>query len=104
MSADRQNRIEHHDALLRPLDQITVVRDVTPEIIMKLLVDIYKGRGDLNSRLHGKREPVSLSRLMIRILPENNHLHLVQRRKMKGIENIPCRRIYCRRPVLLIYG
>ena len=104
MSADRQNRIEHHNALLRPLDQITVVRDVTPEIIVKLLVDIYEGRRDLNSRLHGKRESVSLPRLVVRVLSQNDHLHLIQRCKMEGIKNVPCRRIYCRRPVLLIYG
>ena len=45
---------------------------------------------------------MGLSRLVVRILTENDHLHFLQRRKMKRIENIICRRINGSRLILLL--
>ena len=54
-------------------------------------------------RFYGKTEPMCLIHIMIGILPQNNHLHLAQRGKMKCIKNIFRRRIDHIRGILLFH-
>ena len=49
-----QYGVKEHDALVRPLLQISVIGDVTPQVVVKLLIYIHQGRRDLHIRLYGK--------------------------------------------------
>ena len=94
MCAHRQNRIQHQNSLLRPVNKIPVVRHVASHIIVKLAVNVdQRRRNHRLLRQNGKAKAMGLLRLMIRILSQNHNLHMFQRRQMKRIENILCRRI-----------
>ena len=41
----------------------------------------------MHTVLHRKTQSVGLPRLMIRVLSDNHHLHLVERAEVEGIEN-----------------
>ena len=51
MCTHSQHGIQHQHALLCPLYEITVVRDIAAKIIMQLLVNIYQRRRDIDIRL-----------------------------------------------------
>ena len=42
MGADCQHRIQHQNTLFSPFHQITIIRDLTAQVIVKLLVNIYQ--------------------------------------------------------------
>jgi hypothetical protein len=54
---------------------------------LNLFEDILQRGGELNTILNRETQSVGLSWLMIGILSDNHHLHLVERTKIKGIEN-----------------
>ena len=93
VSPDRQHRVQHENSLLCPLLQISVVGDVTPQIIVKLRIDVLERRRNPLPRQHGKRQTVSLIGPVIGILPQDQNLHILQSRQMQRIENIVGRRI-----------
>ena len=76
MGTHGQHRVKHHDALLRPFDQISVVRYVTAQIVVQLLVDVHQGRWDLHIRLHGEAQTVGLTYVVVRVLSQNYHFYL----------------------------
>ena len=49
----------------RPFDQISVVRYVTAQIVVQLLVDVHQGRRDLHIRLHGEAQTVGLTYVVV---------------------------------------
>ena len=55
---------------------------------MKFLIDIHQTRRDLYSGRHGKAKALCLPRLMIRILPENDHFQLVERAEIESPEDV----------------
>ena len=65
----RKHRIEQQNPVVCPAFQAAVGRRVDPQIILQLLKNIDQRRRCLYSFLHRKTKAVSLSRLMIRILP-----------------------------------
>ena len=99
-----QHGVQHQHALIRPLFKIPVIRNRAAEVVMQLLIDVHEGWRDGHLRLHRKAEPMGLSRLVVRILSEDHHLHLFQRSEGKSIENILCRRIDRLRFIFLIDG
>ncbi len=68
-----QTGIQQQNPLLCPRNQASVVWNIASEIRFQFLVDVYKGRRNPDFLLHGKRQPMSLSRPMIGILPQYYH-------------------------------
>ena len=89
---DRQRSVEQQYALFRPSAQITALWDRRAQVAMDLLVDIHQRRGYLHTIGHGKRESHGLPFLMVRVLADDDHAHLVKRARVKGVKNKPCRR------------
>ena len=54
---------------------------------------IDEGRGERYPILHGETKSVRLSRLVIRILAEDNDLHFIERAVLKSVEHIRTGRI-----------
>ena len=88
MCPNRKNGIQQKHSLIRPFFQISVVGNTAAQIIMQLLIDIHQGRRNLHLRFYGKTQPVGLTIVVIGILPQNHHLYLSKRCKIKCIENI----------------
>ena len=89
MSTHSQYRIQQQHTLIRPLLQIPVVWNVTAQIILQFLINILQRRRNLLLILRDRKtHAVCLMLIMIRVLPQQKHLHLTQGRKMKRTENL----------------
>ena len=86
--AHRQDCIEKKHTLLSPMPETTVIRHFAAEIALKLLEDIDERRRWFYARLDRKTQSVCLTRAVIRVLSQDNDLHLIVRRIMHRIENI----------------
>ena len=51
----------------------------------------------------GKAKPMRLPRVVVGILPQQQHLHFAKRSEVKCIEYIVCRRIYHKTGILLLH-
>ena len=77
---DRENRVEHEDALPGPGFQIPVIRDRASKIFMELPIDVSQRAGQrTNGGLHGETEAMGMTRGWIRILADKQHADLVVR-------------------------
>ena len=62
-------------------------------VIRLLLEDVLQAGRERHTVRHRERESMRLSGSMIRVLSQNDHLHLVERRQVKSIENQRSRRV-----------
>ena len=75
---DREDRVEHKDALSGPGFQIPVIRDRAPKIFMEFPIDVSQRLGQRpNGWLHRKTETMSMTRGWIWILANQQHTDLV---------------------------
>ena len=84
----RQGGVEQQHALPRPAVEVASQGDGHPDVGMQLLEDVDQRGRELYAGLHRETESVGLPRLVVRVLPENHHLHLVKRREVEGVENL----------------
>ena len=68
--------VEQQHPLLCPIHQAAVGRGQNAQIIPQLLVDVHQRRRDRLPLLHRKAEPLGLSRPVIGVLPQYDHLYL----------------------------
>ena len=95
MRAHRQNRVQQQNALLRPIRQAAVRRHLKAvNIVRQLFVYIRQRRRNIAAFLHRKRQTVRLMFVVIRVLPQNHHLHLVPRRVAERIKHLFFGRIH----------
>ena len=71
-----QHCVHHQHTLLCPGGEIPMVRDVTSDVLLQLLIDIYKGWGYIHPFLHRKTESVCLTHIVVRVLAKDYDLHL----------------------------
>ena len=104
MGSYRQRSIQQQHALLCPTGQIARGGNRCTKIGLNLLEDILQRGRELDTILHGETQSVRLSWLMIRILSDNHHLHLIKRTQVEGIENQFTWRITGGRLILLSHS
>ena len=79
-SPDREDRIEHENALPGPGFQIPVIGNPASHIVMKFSIDVSQREGQRpDGRLHGETEAMGMTRSWIRILADQQHPDLVIR-------------------------
>ena len=90
---DGETGIEKQHALACPAFKIAMSGMRNAQITLKLAINVLKGwwRGD--AARHGKTEPMRLSRPVIGVLAEDHHLHIIERRQLKGAEHPASRRV-----------
>ena len=101
-AAHGQHRVEEQHALLRPRSQVAVVRNRRADVVPQFFENILQRRRCRHPRLHREAEAVRLPRPVIRVLPEDDDLHCLVRRRMQRIENIVRSRVDRLRPVFLL--
>ena len=104
MRPHRQRGIQQQHPLFCPARQIACSRDGCAEVCLNLLEDVLQRRRKHHPVLYGKTQPVSLSWLVIRILTDDDHLHLVERTEVEGIEDQSAGRIAGGLLILLSHG
>ena len=85
---NRQHGVQHQHALLRPTRQIAVRRNLAAGIVSEFTIDILQRRRQRHVSLHREAKPVSLPRAVVGILPQQEHLDLVRRRRLQGGEDL----------------
>ena len=91
--AHRQRGVEQQHPFPRPLLEVARTRHGHAEVIVQLFEDVLKAWWERHAIGHRKREAVSLSWAMVRVLTQDDHLHLVERREVEGIKDQRSRRI-----------
>ena len=82
-----QHRVQQKDALLGPLRQITVSGRCDAQAVFDLFVNVAQAGRQGDVARHAEAEPHGLPRVVVGILSENNHLHLVDRCSIVRIED-----------------
>jgi hypothetical protein len=78
--SDREDRVEHENALSGPGFQKAVIGDLASNIFMEFLIDISQRKGQRpNGRLYGETEAMGMTGGWIWILPHEQHPDLVIR-------------------------
>eukprot|EP00982_Pelagococcus_subviridis_P002747 21121-Pelagococcus_subviridis.AAC.16 len=90
--ANRQRRVEHQHALRRPLVQVPVRRFLAPQVVPELFVNITQARRNLDPLRYGEAQPHRLTVVVVRVLPEDDHLHVRRRARVEGSEHVLRRR------------
>jgi hypothetical protein len=87
--ADRQHRVEQQHALSGPGRQVAVRRRRLAEIVLQFSEDVDERRRQrLHVRSDRKAEAVRLAFARIRILAENQHADVFQRREIERGEDV----------------
>ena len=63
------------------------------QVLLYFLIDIDEGGGHGDAFRHREAKSHGLPRLVIGVLTDDDHFHLVERTKVEGIEDEPARRI-----------
>ena len=72
-----QNSVHKQNAAVSPLFQVPVGRGRYTQIGVQLLINVLERRRDSRAFLNRKAKPVSLTRSVVRILPDNDRLYVV---------------------------
>ena len=80
--------VEQQHALPGPVGQVAMGRWLDTQIPVDFLVNIDQRRRRFHAALHGKAQAMGLIGAVVRVLPEDHHLHLVEGRQVEGVEDI----------------
>ena len=100
VGAHGQRGVQQQDALSRPFLEIAAAGHLEPHIIVQLLEDVLQRAGKRHPVLHRKTESVGLPHVVVGVLPDDHHLHLVKRRAVEGVEDARPRREHLILPLL----
>ena len=89
--AHRQHAVQQAHALLAPRRQVARRRSGNAHVLAQLAENVDERLGQRHARVHRKRQPHCMPRCRIRVLPDNQNLHLVER-VCEGAENVRARR------------
>ena len=89
----RQGCIQQENALFGPAGQVAACRDVSANVISYLFENILQGGWELNPIVDRETQSVSLSRSVVGVLTDDDHLDRLKRAKVEGIEDVCTGRI-----------
>ena len=89
----RQGGVQQQDSLLGPAFQVSVGRWRDAKVVMKFLEDVDEGGRRVDSVGHREAQAVGLSWIVVGVLPDDNHLHLVHGAKVQGRKDFRSRRV-----------
>ncbi|MNM89882.1 hypothetical protein D3C81_1021240 [compost metagenome] len=91
-----QHRVEQQHALLRPGNQIPVVRTRNAQVGFDLFIDVEQRWRHRHARRHRETQAMRLALAVIRVLAQDHHLHLLERRGVERGEYLRSRREHVR--------
>ncbi len=93
VGAHGERCVQKQDSLLGPTFKVAVRRRVDAEIVVNFLENVdERGRG-IDSVRHGEAETMCLAWVVVRVLAEDDHFHLVDGAKIKRCENLGAGRV-----------
>ena len=104
MGAHGERGVEQQYALPGPTGQVSVRGHRLAKVIVNLLEDIDERGRHHDAFRHREAQPHGLARLMVRILADDDNLHLIKRREVESIEDKVSGRIARTILILLPHG
>ena len=101
--AHREDRIEEQHSLLGPAIEIARSGDRRTDVGGYLLKDILQRGGMWHSVSHREAETMRLSRTVVGVLTNDNHLQLIERTFIEGTKDVATARIDAARGILLLH-
>ena len=98
--ADGQACVQQKNTLVCPVFEVTALWKGDAHVVVEFLENVHKGRWRLDAVGYGKAEPVCLSRIVLRILADDDRFDLVHRAFVEGCKNLRSRRVH---GVLLLF-
>ena len=83
----RQRGVEQQHPFPRPLLEVARTRHGHAEVVVQLLEDVLQAGREGHAIGHREREAVGLSRTVVRVLAQDDHLHLVERREVESVKD-----------------
>src|SRR4051812_30151240 len=83
----RKRGIEQQHPLLSPVRQVAVGRNRNADVFMQFLKYIHERGWGRNAFLYREAEPHRLSWPVIRVLSEDHHFYIGDRRLFKGVKD-----------------
>lgn len=90
----RQGGVQEQDALVGPAFQVPMLRGRNAKVVVEFLENVDEGGGRVDSVGHREAESVGLSRIVIRVLPDDDGLYLVYRAKVQSRKDFRPWRVY----------
>lgn len=84
--------IEEQDTLIRPTLEIPRRGYRLAQIAVNLLVDIHQRWWNRHTVIDRETESVRLTDIVVRVLPDDDNAHVVERTRVESIKNQTCRR------------
>ena len=94
MGAYGQRGVQQKHALVCPTGKVTAFGYRNAQVVLNLLEDVLEGRRKCHPVVHREAQAVRLPRSVVRVLPDDHHLRLVERTKVEGIEDQFAGRVY----------
>src|ERR1043165_1878621 len=92
---NRKRCVKQKHALFGPFFKVAMVGRVNAKVGFYFFKNIYQRRWLFNPVGHGEAKPLSLSRAMVGVLSQYNHLNIAEGGKVKCIKNELAWRINC---------
>ena len=92
VSLNGQDGVEQQHTLVGPAAEVTVVGNRQAEFGLYFPVNILQGGRDLYPGPHREAQAVRLAYAVIGVLPQDDHLHPIERGVLEGVENFVTRR------------
>lgn len=99
--ANRKTGVQQEDALPCPACQVAAHGDGCSRLGLYLLEDVLERGRERYAVVHAEAESVSLSGAVVRVLPQDDHAHFMERCRVEGVEDKPPWRIASARRILL---
>lgn len=87
MGTHRQRGIEQHDTLTCPAREIALLGGTAAEVVLDFPENVDQRGWQAHTVGHGKAQSVSLPRLVVGVLADDDDLDPVERTKIEGVED-----------------
>ena len=94
VGAHRERCVQKQNSLMRPAFQVSVGRWRDAEIVVEFLENVDEGRWRLDSERHREAKPVGLTRIMIRVLADDDCLDFIDGAIVESGENLRSGRVH----------
>ena len=86
MGADGEGGVQQKYTLIGPTGKVSAFGYGDAQVVLNFLEDVLEGRREGYSVVHREAKAMRLSRPVIRVLPDDDYLGLVERTEVEGIE------------------
>lgn len=94
VGAHRERSVQKQNSLVSPTFQVSVGWRCDAEIVVEFLENVDEGRRRLNAKWHREAKPVSLARIVVRVLSDDDCLDFIDGTIVECCKNLWSRRIH----------